>query len=880
MWPFRRRSDEDFRREVEAHLALERDRLIDEGVPVEDARYVAARAFGNTAAARERFYESRRILWLDHLRQDVRYATRALRRSPVFAAAAILTLGLAIGANTALFTVTRGVLLKTLPVERPEELVEIGCINPRNPEDACRTHYPGFLTFRAHADGPADIFAFAPTSDLAANIDGRAEVVGGLMLSGNAYAVLGINPQAGRLLTPADDEPGATLVAVLSHQFWRRRFGADPGVIGRTLRLDNRPVAIVGVTPPGFRGLTVGMAPDVMLPIGAADVFRRRGSLQSPAAWWVYMMGRLKPGTTLEQAQAALEPTFRATLRMTLDALPAEAAGGMRQFVSEFRFRVTPAAAGGISDFRRMLRRPLWILWGVVALIHLIACANLAGLLLSRTIDRQREFGVRLALGAGRARLARQVLTESLVLAFAGGAAGLAIAGSAASLALGLGAGEAGLRAVGVRPDPAVFGFAVLTSIATGLAIGLGAVWRATTANPAEAWRASLGHRLRVPLGRTLVAGQMALATVLLVATALFVRSLANARATDPGFDSAHLVTFTVAPGVAGLAPDAAIEYLRRVLDAAESLPGVRAATYHAVPIATGLISQNSVTIPGFAGTAEQLMTGQNRVGPRFVETLGLTLIAGRDFRRGDELATPRAAIVNERFARQFFKTTDVLGRTFALGRDRCSIVGVVASARDRSVVQPAENWVYVPMSAEPRVRVSVRAAGPVQPVAAALERSLQAIDPAVPVYGIRAVSALIDETLRRERLLAALATTFGALALVLVAIGVYAMFSSLVSRRRREIGIRMAIGASAADVVRLLIREASLITVCGVGAGAAAAAVAGRIVRAELFGVEPTDGPSLLAATGVLLAAIAMAVSIPAGRAVRIQPAPTLRAE
>jgi predicted permease len=827
-------------------------------------------------------YDPNGPILASHVYQDMRYALRTIRRSPVFAAAVILTLALGIGANAALFTVTRGVLMRTLPVERPDELVEIGCINPNNPDDACRTHYPGFLLFRESTDVLSGAFAFAPTTDLVASIDGSSEIVTGLMVSANAYSVLGMSPHAGRLLGPADDRADAPMVVVLSHQFWQRRFARDPAVIGRTLRLSSQVVTIVGVTPPAFRGLTVGVAPDVMLPMSAADIFRRPGSLQSRAAWWLYIMGRLKPGVTLPQAQAALEPTFRNTLRMTLEAVPANVAAGLKDFIGGFRFRVSPASRGGISGFRQRLEQPLRILWGIVGLVLFITCVNLAGLLLSRAVDRRREFGVRLALGAGRARLARQVLTEASVLAVCGGALGLATAGWAAPVGLALGAGTAGVRAVDLRLDFTVMAFIGLLSIATGLALGLGSVWRAAGTDPAEAWRTSLIRRSRAPLARTLVAGQIALTMVLLSSAGLFIKSLAIARNVDPGFDSEHLLTVTVAPGMAGYDAEAAMAYLRRVIAAAEALPGVRSATYNAVALATGVVSQTGVSIPGVVASSDQMVTGQNRVGPRFAETVGLRLIAGRDLTAEDQASQRRVAVVNERFARQFFQTIDVLGRTFTLSHDRqeYAIVAVVADAHDRSVLHPTENWVYVPFAPEPRMKVTVRTSDGVLPVSAALEKVIQAVDPAVPVYGVQAVSTQIAETLRRERLLATLGTVFGALALGLVAIGLYATFAGMVSRRTREIGIRMAIGANASRIARLLAREAAIIALSGLGVGMAAAIAAASGIRHQLFNVAPTDARVLAAATVVLVAATAMAVSIPALRAVRIRAVDAIRVE
>jgi len=874
----RRPAEREFADEVQSHLAHAVDEQVELGLSSDEARTAALRRFGNVTRHLERFRETSPTFWLEKLWQDVRYAVRSSRRSPTFSAAAILTLGLGLGANAALFAITSAVLMNTLPVDRPDELVEIGCTNPRNPQDACRTHYPGFLLFRERPDILSGVFAFAPASELAAELDGRAEAVDAMFLSGNAYAVLGMAPVAGRLLTPADDAPGAPLAAVIGHQFWQRRFGGDTQAIGRSLRMGNQMVTIVGVTPPAFRGLTVGLSPDVTLPMSAAEIFRRPGSLQSRAGWWLYVMGRLKQGVSLDQARVALDPVYRNTLRMTMESLPPAAlAGGVKSFIEGLTFRITPAATGGISEFRHMLYQPLLILWGVAALVLLVTCANLAGLLLSRAADRRREFGVRLALGAGPARVARQVITEALVLAVGAGALAVIIARWAAPVALAIGAGETGVRALDIRVDVALLAFITLLSILAGVAIGMGFVRRVLATDPAEAWRSSMSSGTGGTIARTLLVGQMALSIVLLTIAALFVTSLSRARSVEAGFDKEQLITASVLPGMAGHRGDAAWIYLRRILAAAEALPGVRAATYHAVPIGTGVVSQNSVRVSGH-DTADQMVIGQNRVGPRFAEALGLRLLRGRDLKIGDEAAAN--ALVNERFARTFFVGTDVLGGTFSIGNQRYTIVGLVADAHDRSILTQTESWVYLPaMVPEPRMRVTVRVEANAATLLPSIERTLQATDRAVPVLGIRLVSAEIEDTLRRHRLLALLGAAFGTLSLALAGIGVYAMFNALVTRRRREIGIRMAIGAGVGDIWRLLAREALIITLCGAGAGVVCAALSARLVRHQLFSVGPTDARSLVLAVLFLAGVTATAVWLPARRATTVNPAETLRA-
>ena len=469
-----RRRDADLEEELRLHLELAAEDARHRGLPAGGAVRAARIRSGGARQAMDALRDQRGLPWLEDVLRDLQYGLRALRRKPMFASVAILTLALGIGANTALFTIMRAVLFTTLPVERPEELVEVACFRVgAEGYDPCHASYPGFRTYVEAQRSLSGMFGFWPAGDLNADIDGSAELVRGLLLSGAAYGTLGLRPSAGRLLDTADDARGAPIVAVLSDQFWQRRFGRDPGVLGRTIRINNQVVTIVGVTPASFRGVSLDETPDVTLPLSTAETFRRRGSLTAGAAWWVRIVGRLAPGVSLERAQTELEPVYRRTLEQTLALLPREAQGSFRQFIEGYRFRLRPAEAGADSYLRGYLDRPLQILSAISLMVLVIACANLTGVQLSRTMERRKEFGIRLALGAGRTSLVRQVIVECLVLASIGGAAGLALGTWIGPTVLAMGAGASALRAVDVTPDAMVLAFTTVVSVACGLVVSI-----------------------------------------------------------------------------------------------------------------------------------------------------------------------------------------------------------------------------------------------------------------------------------------------------------------------------------------------------------------------------------------------------------------------
>ncbi|PYV06325.1 MAG: hypothetical protein DMG10_02155, partial [Acidobacteria bacterium] len=577
-------------------------------------------------------------------------------------------------------------LLKTLPVSEPEQLVELGCVNTNEPDKlGCNTSYPGFRMFRDENEVLSGLFAFAPAGELNAIYNGEAELATGLLATGDMHNVLGVSPALGRLLNPSDDAASAPPVAVLSHSYWQRRFGGDARVIGQILRLNTSAVTIVGVTAAAFRGITLGASPDITLAMGSsAELFRGKGILENGGNWWLRIIGRRKDGISIQQVQASLEPIFQRTIEHSMSSLPGEFASRIRGYVSGIHFRVQPAAAGGASEFRRDLDRPLRILMAVVSFILLIACANLASLLLSRTAARRCEFGVRLAIGAGRSRLARQLLTESLLLSAMGGALGLMMAQWSGSVFLKMGSGEIGLRAVELKPDVPVFLFTATVALLSGILLGLGPILHLTKADPQAALRDMGGKRVSSKLAHLLVPAQVALATILLIGAGLLLRTFQNFRRIDLGFRSEKLITVRVSPGLVGYNAVRTRSYLHELTTRLEALPSVRSVTLSSDPLGA-LGNTTLVEVPGFeSAPTMQRTTGRNRVGSRFIETAGLKLLRGRDFSASDNESSPRIAVVNESFAQHFFRTVDVIGRQFAFAAQKSLpyvIVGVVADA-------------------------------------------------------------------------------------------------------------------------------------------------------------------------------------------------------
>jgi putative ABC transport system permease protein len=881
-----RRRDAELADEIQAHLDSLAEDHVRRGMSVDEARRAARRDFGGLEQMKEQYRAQRGLPWIDTLAQDGRYAFRMFRKHRWFTAIAVLTLALGIGANTAIFTLIHRVLLQTLPVRSPEQLLELSCVIPGDPDLVrCETSYPGFQIYRANNTLFEGLFAFAAPGPLNLNDQSEAAPATGLLASGEMYSVLGVVPGAGRLFDAREDQLASPLVIVLSDSYWRRRFGGDPAVIGRAVRLNNIGATIVGVTPREFRGLEVGTTPDVMLPMApAAELLLGNGKLEREWEWWVRVIGRRKDGVSLEAVEAALEPLFQKTREQFVAALPAESARAFSTILVDSHFRARPAAAGAASDFRHDLDRPLRILMGGVGLVLLISCANLASLLLARADGRQLEFGIRLALGASQARLARQLLTEALLLSAIGGALGVIAARWGSSVFLRLASGEIGVRAVDVSVDVPVLLFTGVTTLLVSVLIGLGPVFGAAPVNPQIALHGAKGSGSPSRLGGWLVPGQVALATILMVGAGLFVRTFSALRDVDLGFRTSKLVTLTVSPALAGHDDARSRAYLKDLLRRLDTVTAVRSAAISSDGPAGLLIW--FVAVDGFqADTPEARAVGRKRVGSRFVETAGLTLLEGRDFDRNDDERPARIAIVNESFAKHFFPKRDAVGRRFAfLSQTQApyTIVGVVADARERGPKNPTERVVYTLSAQETpgEAILMVRSDDPEQAVIGSLRSLLREVDADVPVRDIRSMDQQIGDMLGRERLLAMLGSAFGSVALLLSAIGLYGLLAGAVTRRTNEIGLRMALGARQASVLWQFLSDGLRLVFLGLIAGLAGSLFVTRFLESQLFGVKPIDPATLITAAGILLAVTFVATLIPAQRAARVDPMVALRHE
>ena len=819
--------------------------------------------------------------------QDLRDAFRSLRATPVVTIVAILSLALGIGANTAIFSILDSLILRTLPVREPRELVMVGTA------DARRTSWtnPIWEQVRDRERLFDGAFAWSGTRFNLAQ-GGQTELVDGMWASGATFDVLGVPAILGRTFTRADDArgggPGGP-VAMISYGFWQRRFDGAADVAGRSLTVERIPFTIVGVTPPDFFGVDVGRTFEVVIPIGTEPLVRgKESALDRRSTWWLNVMLRLKDGQSLEAAQATLrgiQPQIReATLPP--DYRPQDQEAYLREGLG-----LLPAATGA-SGLRDRYRRPLTTIMVVVALVLLIACANIANLLLARATARRHELSIRVALGASRLRIARQLLTESLLLSGAGALAGLLLAQLGSRLLVRQLSTATNTVFLALSLDWRVLAFTAAIAVATAVLFGTAPALRGTRAQPHDALK-SQGRGVvgdeRLGLGSVLVVLQVALSLLLIVAAGLFVRTFTSLASLDLGFDRNPILVASVNAQRAQLEPAERLALFRRVLDAAASVPGVRTAALSAVTPVSGSTWNNRIELPDRPPMPEkERITFTNLLSARWFETYGTPLIAGRDFTDADRGGSPAVAIVNETFARKFNGGNNPVGmrvREPGYGPrptiDR-EVVGYVRDAVYRSLREPVPPTMYVPYAQQREMpsfmSVSVRAAGGApalltKPLAAALTQ----------VHGdlaitFRPLADQVDAALTQERVVALLSGFFGGLALLLAALGLYGVTSYSVSRRRTEIGIRMALGAAPGGVVALVLRRVAILVAAGVIAGSGVSLWASQYVSMLLYGLQPRDPLTLTAAAVVLAAIGAFAGWLPARRASRIDPARVLR--
>jgi predicted permease len=844
---------------------------------------------------------------------DLKLAFRQLVKSPGFTAVAVLSLALGIGANTTIFSLVNEVLLKTLPVRAPEQLVlfswaakndvgprSLSGWNQRDPDTGENTSTSfSRLTYDRIRDAAtgrtlADVFAFAPLYRTTVLIDGQAEVITtGQVVSGNYHAALGVPMAAGRPLRPEDDQPAASPVVVISDGYWQRRFAGDPAAIGRTLLINGTAAEIVGVTSPRFNGtLQVGEVQDLTLPLSLyPQLAPDDNEAAEPWNWWLRIMGRLQPGTTLEQARASVAGVFTGSIKDALNARPAPGvATPSTPDVTAVRL-VAASGAQGLTEARRAYRQSLSILAVLVGLVLLVACANVANLLLARGAARQREIAVRLALGASRTRLLRQLLTESVLLGLLGGLAGLVLAywGRSALLALQP-LGRSGLM-LDLPLDWRVLGFTTTVAVATGVLFGLAPAWRATrldlNAEFAGGAR-TLGGGSRSRLARSLMVVQVALSLVLLVGAGLFTRTLLNLQQVDAGFNRRQLLVFSVDAFTGSRKREELAPLYSRIAERLAALPGVQVVTYSQMPLLFGYSWTSGATIQGRpAVSGENNSVLMNGVEPAFFSTYELPVILGRAFTARDDAAAPKVAIVNQAFAQKYFGGESAIGRRFGTGGPDSAaefeIVGVVRDARAIRLKDAPRPAVYLPYAQLRNARsgyFALRTAGDPASLAPALRAAVTGIDPTLPISNLRTQEETVARSLAPERLFARLAGFFGGLALLLASIGLYGLLSYSVLRRTGEIGLRMALGAAPGRVLWLVVRESLLLVCIGTFVGIAAAAGLSRLVTARLFGLSSTD-PFTYAAVALLLITVAVLASLlPARRATKVDPLVALRRE
>jgi predicted permease len=824
--------------------------------------------------------------------EDLRYSLRGLRRSPMFTIVALLSLALGIGANTAVFSLMDQALLRSLPVKHPEELVLFSAPGPRRGridtsyDDKLTFSYPMYRDFRDRNPVFSGALARFPIS-FSMSWHDQTERIRGDLVSGNYFEVLGLKAAIGRTLTQQDDlTPGAHPVVVLSYGFWKRRFGLDPGVLNQSITLNAHPMTIVGVAQAGFKSVGIGEAADVFVPMmmraqmspGSDDLGNRR-------AMWLNIFARLKPGVSREQAEAAMNTLWKPLLEIEVKDMTSASQATRTNFLNR-HLSLLPGRKG-ISAPQDQLSGALGVLMAMVGVLLLIACANVANLLIARATARQREISIRLAMGASRSRLIRQLLMESLLLALAGGLLGIVAAEWTGDALLRFMPADPSMEGFSSGPDARVFLFALSLSIVTGIIFGIIPALQGTRSQLATTLKDQatgvLGGFGNLRLRKGLVVTQVALSLTLLIGAGLFTRSLYNVKNIDAGFRTDHLIAFAIQPRLSGYTQERMRTLMERLQDDISSLPGVRAASVSQLAVLAGDNETSNITVVGYRSKEdEDLNVWQNYVGPNYFATMGIPVLAGRDFTKGDGAGAPQVAVVNEAFAKYFFGTESPMGRRFKVRDTVREIVGVVRNGKTGDLREKQNRFFYAPAAQSTLgfMTFYVRTAQDPSSVIPMLRSAVRNEDPNLPVFNIKTMEKQIDESIFMDRLVAVLSATFGILATLLAAVGLYGVMAFMVVRRTREIGIRMALGANRRNVLRLVMKEVILLAGVGIGIAVVASLATGRLIQSQLLNVSERDPLVIVSATVVLGLVALFAGFLPAMRATRVDPLQALRYE
>lgn len=905
----RKQRDADLDDEIAFDLATEAEERMRSGLPREEAEQASRRDFGNVLMRKEDVREIWGWTSLQRLGRDIRYCWRTWRKNPLFVAMAVLSLALGIGANTAIFSVMDAVMLRALPVRDPGRLVVLNwrLKNPRAPNvvnEQTGTSYgapgggmespdfpwPAYQLLREHNAVFSTLFAYKRAGRLNLIVHGQAEVGDVEFVSGNFFSSLGIVPALGRLIDRTDNRAGGSHVAVLSYDYWRARFDGDAAAIGQTIRINDIPFTVAGVTPPEFFGVRPGSAPVVYLPISNRPSLARNFGNEhdtmfiDPHFYWVDMMGRLRPGVTMQQAQVELATRFHQFAlasakndkeRANLPTLWLEQGGS------------------GMDSLRRQFSEPLFVLMAMVAFILAIACANIANLLLARATARRREIAVRLGLGASRLRVVRQLLTESVMLAVPGGLIGIAIAVSGSRFLIWLLSNGRPGFSLRVGLDWHILAFAMGIVLATGVLFGLAPALQATRVDLTLALKetrasAPRGRGRHIGLGQLLIVAQVALSLLLVLGSAIFVHTLANLHSVAIGFNPERLLTFSLNASQAGYKGADLNAFYARMDMRFRALPGVRVATISGMPLVSNSIWTTGVSLPGVPQPQgrRRPSTAVASVGPAFFETMQIPILLGRPIDSRDVDGAPMVVVVNEVFVKKYFPNENPIGRTFTLNNSKVTIIGVAKNARYSSLkdaippvtyvsyLQDVLKWPPAPMFFE------LRTVGDPLALTETVRKIVHKAAPTVPVTDAMTQTQLIDSTISQQRTFADLCTVFAFLALVIACVGLYGAMAYEVSRRTNEIGIRMALGAERRRIVWMVLREVLALAVGGLAVGYLCAWFVLPVIKSFVFGMKPTDPATTLWAMGILIAALLLAGYVPASRASRIDPVTALRHE